>query len=181
MRRIVSYYKGADAVAMEKLLRESGVTEVKSSNLRLQPLFDSLSLARRSRVELADAARRSSRDSLAAMLILVDRLEQPGVTAIVERRAEGSPRDLIIMASASVTAENLRPALGAVVKLRRARTSSVGAVGERIVLRGPGAQARWNADQRAQASRDIARLKAQPLREINGVGIGRSIEILIVK
>lgn len=112
-----------------------------------------------------------------ATVVLVDRLAEPSASAIVVRRANMLPHDVILLPSDQATPAALRSGLTALFKLRRS-AGDVPKSDSRVLVRGvalsrplkPGLQA-------SRANADLADLQRSAPRTIPGFGVARAIDV----
>ena len=113
-------------------------------------------------------------------IVLVDRLAQPGVPFVIERRPELTPRDLIVL-RADATPDQLSDAVRSLLTVRQAG-GDMPTVRGTMRMRPQNAGARGAARAAARralpwAGRVLSDLRQATARDVPGIGRVRSVEI----
>jgi hypothetical protein len=168
--RIVALHPGEAQPRLRAVLAD------RYSALRLPPgsgeqdLLIKLSAARA-------AAPAPAAEPVEATVVLVDRLTDPSASAIVLRRKNALPHDLILLPDGQATTTALSDGINALFRMRRAM-GDIPDRDTRIVIRGQRTAREWKSElQRRRAEVDLAHLTVGERRLVAGVGEVRAIDI----
>ena len=172
------------AAGLRKALANPSTVVTVRDNPAAQSIIDSIVALRRQSLSAttggasaasAIAGERMVNSSIA--IALVDRLQDPQATAVILRRPNQLPHDVILLRRSDATAAELGAAMSSLAQVQ-ARDGQVPTQNRMIVTRTRKVPARWQADGSDQAAnRTLAALRAAPEEEITGLGRVRAVSI----
>ena len=112
-----------------------------------------------------------------ATVLLVDQLSDPSASAIVIRRTNALPHDVILLPSGLATTEALGAGISALFKMRKSM-GDVPTRDARVLVRDATMPRSWKTGlQRGRAEADLADLEQSAPRQVVGFGAVRAIDI----
>jgi hypothetical protein len=174
---------GRDADTLERYVRDPSSGPISISNPRVQAMLDRLDTLKARRLDSLAAVS----SGLANMriekvtLVLLDALPDTSATAIVERRTDQTPRNVIALGSRHASPGALGAALNAITKMLRAEGTGGPVRNARVVVHGEMLPKAWHAGLVDQARRNLDELTRRAPSQIDGFGVQRSMEITVAR
>lgn len=179
--QIVALYPASAASGIrDALLDPRTISARVSNNKQAQALLDRLNAIRDARADsVAVAAASDGSVESSAAVVAMDRLPVRAATAVVLRRRNAVPHDVIELPSDGLTAGALASAVHALIKSRQS-SGAIPPRDELLVIKGAKVPDTWTASGFVRiAQADLGRLAARPLEDVSGVGRTRRIDIRV--
>lgn len=174
VRQLEAMFPGPRGARLRKALTDPFVVDIKMpAHPEAQVILDKIDSIR-----LADAKLVASRspEVVTVTIALVDQLPDSGATAVVLRRPNTTPSDIVLL-TPEATAGTLAAGFRAVIRMRKMEDKA-GLHDQRLIVRGGSVPESWSRtgyDHAAESK--LSDLASRPFRVIVGVGRVRTLEV----